>query len=89
MNDFNTFGLLFESMVVRDLKAYAEANNGNVYHYRDKKGIEVDAIIHLENGMWGACEVRLYSEENINEGAKHLLEFKNNLDYTKMKEPSF
>jgi len=86
--DFNTFGLLFESMVIRDLRVYAESLNGNVYYYRDKQGNEVDAIIELPDGCWGAIEIKMGSnEEEV--AAKNLLKFKNNVNTEKMGEPSF
>lgn len=76
-------------MCIRDLRVYAESIDGKVYHYRDKNGLEVDAIIHLRNGNWGAIEVKLYSEENIQEGAKNLLKLASIIDESKMKKPSF
>ena len=89
LNDVETFGLLFESMCIRDLRIYAQALDGKVYHYRDKSGLEVDAIIHLRNGDWGAVEIKLYSQSNIDEGAKNLLKLASRIDDTKMKKPSF
>ena len=58
-NDFNTFGLLFEALCIRDLRIYADSLGGNVYHYRDAKGVEVDAIIQIQDGRWGAAEVKM------------------------------
>lgn len=89
INDLNTFGLLFESMCVRDLRIFSEKLNGQVYHYRDKKGLEADAIIHLRNGNWAAVEVKLRSQDSIEEGAKHLKELAEKIDIDKMKRPSF
>lgn len=89
MNDMNTFGLLFESMCVRDLRVFADKFDGEVLHYRDKDGLEVDAIVHLHNGSWGAIEVRLKSEDLIDEGARHLLSLAGKVDRAKMKAPSF
>lgn len=89
INDLNTFGLLFESMCVRDLRIFSEKLNGKVYHYRDKKGLEADAIIHLRNGDWAAVEVKLRSQDSIEEGAKHLKELAEKIDSDKMKSPSF
>lgn len=89
INDLNTFGLLFESMCVRDLRVFSDKLNGQVYHYRDKKGLEADAIIHLRNGEWAAIEVKLSNQESIEEGAIHLKELANKIDTTKMKAPSF
>lgn len=73
LNDLETFGFLFESMAIRDLRAHASALDGRVYHYRDKDELEVDAIIHLGNGKWAAIEVKLGSEKGIDEGAANLL----------------
>lgn len=86
--DFNTFGLLFESMVIRDLRVYADSLNGNVFYFRDKQGNEVDAIIELTDGRWGAVEIKMGS--TLEESAvKSLLRFKNNVDTEKMGDPSF
>ena len=65
INDLKTFGLLFESMCIRDLRIYAEKIDGQVYHYRDKNGLEIDAVVHLRNGNYGLIEIKLFSEENI------------------------
>jgi len=86
--DFNTFGLLFESMAIRDLRVYADSLNGNVFYYRDKQGNEVDAIIELADGRWGAVEVKMGSTEEES-AAKSLLKFKKNVNTEKMGEPSF
>ena len=85
----NTFGLLFECLCVRDLKIYAEKNEGNVYHYRDKNGLEADAVIHFRNGTWAPIEVKLGNPDKIDESAKNLLKLAENIDTTKMKKPSF
>ncbi len=87
-NDWKTFGNLFESLVIRDLRVYAQANNGKVYHYRDKNELEVDAIIHLNNGKWGAVEIKLGSSD-IDKAARNLLKLKEKIDIDKMREPSF
>ena len=58
IGDLNTFGLLFETMVVRDLRVYADALDGQVYHYRDKNGLECDAVVHLRNGCFGLIEIK-------------------------------
>ena len=89
INDLNTFGLLFECLCVRDLKIYAEKNEGNVYHYRDKNGLEADAVIHFRNGTWAPIEVKLGNPDKIDESAKNLLKLAENIDTTKMKKPSF
>ena len=59
LNDFETFGLLFESMCIRDLRVYADALGGDVFHYRDKTGLESDAVIGLHDGRWALIEVKL------------------------------
>jgi hypothetical protein len=89
INDLNTFGLLFETLCVRDLRVYAEALNGTVYHYRDKNGLECDAVIHLPNGSYGLIEIKLGGKELINEGAATLLKLAAKIDTDKMKKPSF
>ncbi len=89
LNDLETFGLLFESLCVRDLRIYAESLKGQVYHYRDKKGREVDAVIHLRNGNWAAVEVKLANQERIEEAAGNLIKLVADIDTEKMKAPSF
>lgn len=87
--DLNTFGLLFETMCVRDLRVFAEALNGNVYHYRDSSGLECDAVIHLRNGSYGLIEVKLGGDRLIEEGAENLKKLRDRIDTTKMKAPAF
>ena len=87
-NDFNTFGLLFEALCIRDLRIYADSLGGNVYHYRDAKGVEVDAIIQIQDGRWGAAEVKMGAGD-IETAAQNLISFKENIDTAKMQEPSF
>ncbi len=89
INDLRTFGFIFEDMAVRDLKIYADAINGDVYHYRDRNGLEADAIIHLDNGKWAAFEIKLCDAERIEEGARHLLKLSSLIDSEKMKKPEF
>lgn len=86
--DFNTFGFLFESLCVRDLRVYAGVIDGEVYHYRDKSDLEADAIVYLKDGRWGAIEVKMGSKE-IEEAAKNLIVLKDKVNSDKMKEPSF
>ena len=86
LNDVNTFGLLFESLCLRDLSVYIEALSGEISHYRDSDGLEVDAIVHLSDGRWGAIEIKL-GGDNHEKGAKNLLSLKNKVD--EIKEPSF
>ena len=89
MYDLNTYGLLFETMAVRDLRVYADALDGRVYHYRDHNGLECDAVVHLHNGSYGLVEIKLGGETLIEEGAYNLKKLANKIDTTKMKSPSF
>jgi len=89
ITDLNTFGLMFESMVTRDLGVYAECLGGKVYQYHDADGLEADAIIHFMNGTWGAVEIKLGGDKLIEEGAKSLIALRKKVNTTKMKEPSF
>lgn len=86
--DFSTFGLLFESLCVRDLRVYAAALGGQVYHYRDKTGLEADAVVVLDDGRWGAVEVKL-GERQVEEGAAHLRKLADRVDVAKEGVPSF
>ena len=88
LSDLNTFGLLFESLCIRDLRVYAESIDGGVYHYRDKSGLEIDAIIQLADGRWGAVEVKLGAGE-VDKACDNLLKLKQVVDTDKMNEPSF
>lgn len=88
-NDLNTMGLFFENMCFRDLRVYAETNDGSVYHYRDKNGLECDAIVHLRNGKYGLIEIKLGGARLIEEGAATLNKLAENIDTSKMKAPSF
>jgi len=85
-NDLNTFGVLFESLCIRDLRIYAESLGGTVYHYQDSSGLEADAIIHMGNGDWGAVEIKLGGNE-IDDAAAKLIALKNKIDIDKMKQP--
>ncbi len=89
INDLHTMGLLFENLCVRDLRVYAESLNGTVYHYRDKNGLECDAVIHLRDGSYGLIEVKLGGSSAIEEGAKTLNKLADSIDTTKMKSPAF
>lgn len=89
MRDLNTFGLLFENLVVRDLKIYSQFLEGNVYNYRDKSGLEADAVIHLNDGRWGLIEIKLGGETLINEGVATLIKLKEKIDQDKMNKPAF
>ena len=87
--DLNTMGLFFETMAVRDLRVYADALDGRVYHYRDKSGLECDAVIHLRNGDYGLVEIKLGGNTLIEDGVKTLNALAEKIDTNKMKEPSF
>ena len=89
INDLNTFGFLFETLCVRDLRVYADALNGSVYHYRDKDGQECDAVIHLRNGKYGLIEIKLGGDKLINEGVKSLKAMEAKIDTGRMNNPSF
>jgi predicted AAA+ superfamily ATPase len=88
LDDFNYFGFLFESLCDRDLRVYAEAIDGQVFHYRDSSGLESDAVIALHDGRWAAVEIKMGAKE-IEEAAGHLIELKNKVNTDKMREPSF
>lgn len=89
INDLNTFGLLFETMCIRDLRVYASALNGNIYHYRDSTGLECDAVIHLRNGHYGLIEIKLGGDKLVEEGAKNLIKLSKKIDTDKVYAPSF
>ena len=89
LNDLETMGLFFETLCVRDLRVYADANDGEVFHYRDKNGLECDAVVHLRNGSYGLIEIKLGGETRIEEGAANLTSLADMIDTTKMKRPSF
>lgn len=82
-------GLFFETLCVRDLRVYAEALDGQVFHFRDKTGLECDAVVHLRNGKYGLIEVKLGGDKLIDEGAENLKALSSRIDTDKMKTPSF
>ncbi|MDR0837171.1 MAG: DUF4143 domain-containing protein [Propionibacteriaceae bacterium] len=88
LHDFETFGLLFESLCVRDLRVYASAHDGEVFHYRDKTGLDADAVVQLRDGRWGAIEVKM-GAGGVDEGAANLLRLANRVDQGRMNSPSF
>ena len=88
LDDFNTFGLLFESLCTRDMRIYAQANDGEVYHFRNKYGLEADMIITLNDGRWAAVEVKLGNKQ-IEEASEHLQELARKVNDEKMGKPSF
>ena len=89
IGNLETFGLLFESLCIRDLRVYADLLDGEVFHYRDKSGLECDAVLHLRNGSYGLIEVKLGGDLLIEEGAKTLIALRDKIDIDKMKPPAF
>lgn len=89
LNDLETFGLFFETLAIRDLRVYSEPIDGTVYHYRDKNGLECDAVIHRQNGKYGLIEIKLGGASAIDEGARTLTELAKKIDTGKMNPPSF
>ncbi len=88
LRDFNTFGYLFESMCVRDLRIYAQKLGGEVCHYSDETGLEADAIITLPDGRWGAVEIKM-GQRQVDEAAINLLKLKKKVDTDVMQPPAF
>jgi len=88
LKDFRTFGYFFESLCVRDLRVYSQPLDGVVSHFRDSNGNEVDLIVELPGGDWGAVEVKM-STDNVGEGAKNLIKFAEKINTDMMKPPSF
>lgn len=90
LTDLNTFGMFFEDFAYRDLSLYTYALDGEIRHYRDNTGLECDLVIHIENGSYALCEVKLGGEELIEEGAKNLKRLKNKIiEKSNEKTPSF
>ena len=89
LNDLNTFGFLFETLCIRDLRIFADSLGGCVYHYKDKSGQECDAVIHLRDGKYGLIEIKLGGDKAIEDGAKNLKSMEEKIDTDKMKVPSF
>lgn len=89
VNDLKTFEFLFETLCIRDLRVFADALKGEVYHYRDKEGQECDAVIHLRNGKYGLVEIKLGGDKLIEEGAQSLKAMESKIDIDKMNAPSF
>ena len=88
LKDFQYFGFLFEALCTRDIRVYAQTNDGDVFHYRDKSGLESDLIVRLRDGRWAAIEVKL-GKKQIDEAAENLLALKARIDEDKMGEASF
>lgn len=89
INDLQTFGFIFKTLCIRDLRVFADALDGQVYHYRDKDGLECDAVVHLRNGQYGLIEIKLGGDKLIEEGAGSLKAMESKIDTDKMKTPSF
>lgn len=89
VNDLNTMGFFFEAMCVRDLRVFAEALNGTVCHYRDKSGLECDAVVHLRGGQYGLIEIKLGGQSLIKDGAETLNTLAAQIDTSRMKAPAF
>ena len=89
LNDLNTMGLLFENLCIRDLRVYAELLGGDIYHFRDKNGLECDTVLHLRNSSYALIEIKLGGDSLIEEGAGNLLKLASKIDTSKMKSPSF
>lgn len=87
MRDLRFFGLLFESMVVRDLRVYAQPLRGEVQYYKDNSGLEVDAIVDAGNA-WGAFEVKLGGTKPVGEAAASLLKFRDRIDTSRTGPPA-
>lgn len=89
INDMKSFGYFFEDLVVRDLRVYADALDGELYHYRDSNGLECDTVLHRRNGSYALIEVKIGGEQNIEDGATNMISLAQNIDTDKMQTPSF
>ena len=87
VDDLNYFGFLFESLVIRDLKIYADANGGKLFHYRDSQGLEIDAVVEYADGIWGAFEIKL-GIGAVDVAADNLLRIAAKIDTNKTKSPT-
>lgn len=89
VKSLHTMGFFFENMAVRDLRVYADAIGGKVYHFLDKNALECDAVVHLRNGAYGLIEIKMGGERLIEEGAKNLERLVSKLDIVRMNAPAF
>lgn len=89
LSDLNSMGYLFESLCVRDLRVYLRLLNGEVCHYRDKNGLEADAVLRLQDGRWAAVEVKIGGEKNIEDGAANLRSLAEKVDQKRTGAPAF
>lgn len=87
--DLKSFGFFFEDFAVHDLSIYAESFGAEVKHYRDSSGLEIDALVKMKNGHYGAIEIKIYSEDNIKKGIASLIAFENRMKGSNLKTPSF
>lgn len=89
INDLRTFGFMFETMAVRDIRVYADALKAKVYHFRDSNDLECDTVIHRRDGSYGLVEIKLGGPKNIEQAATNLQTLANTIDTEKMAAPSF
>ena len=89
MNDLRTFGLLFETLAIRDLRVYADALMGEVRHYHDASGLECDAVVYLRDGTYGLVEIKIGGQPLIDKGASTLVKLAAKIDTGRMPKPSF
>jgi hypothetical protein len=85
INESNTFGLFFESLVIKELRIYADLVGGDVYFYKDTTGLEIDAIIELQNGDFMIFDIKIGSQEGIESGFSNINRFKEKLEKNKLK----
>lgn len=87
--DLRTFGFVFETLAMRDLRVYCDASGGAVRHYLDRNGLECDAVVSDEDGNYGLVEVKLGGDELIGKGAAALGKLASKIDTRRMKSPAF
>ena len=87
--DIRTFGLLFESLVIHDLRIYADTIGAHVYKYRDSRKREADAVIQFSDGSWALIEVKLGGEDDIVQAGKNLISIADDIDWDKTGKPAF
>ncbi len=89
VNNPETFGFVFETLCVRDLRVYADVLDGTLYHYRDRNGLECDAVLHLRSGVYGLIEIKLGGDDAIEHGAETLKKLASKIDSDRMGTPAF
>lgn len=87
--DLNSMGLFFEDMAIRDLSIYGSSLGASLRHYRDNNGVEVDAVLSLDNGEYAAIEIKIRSDKNIKSGISSLTRFNNQMKENKLQQPQF